>query len=117
MDVCTDSFESKGSFDIERSLKADSINIELNNNCRIKDNIITDSIIVKKGKNRSNTFLEVTSIQADMVELVNTKLNVLRGHDIKVGAGCKIDKIEYTGELIVMEGVMVKQKTKVEAFV
>ena len=52
-----------------------------------------------------------------MVELANTKLNVLRGHNIKVGAGCEIDKIEYTGELVVMEGAMVKQKAKVEAFV
>ena len=33
-----------------------------------------------------------------MVELANTKLNVLRGHDIKVGAGCEIDKIEFVKE-------------------
>jgi|GEM_PF-657568 len=112
--VNTDSFESTGSFNINGCIRADRVNIELNNACRVKGGIVAHRIVVTRAKDDQNICLEAPSLQADYAELENTRLNILKGHNIKIGSGCDIDRVEYTGELIVMEGANVKQQQKMK---
>ncbi|MGL4742407.1 MAG: hypothetical protein ACRC41_16710 [Sarcina sp.] len=63
--------------------------------------------VVKITKNRNNKFfsklkpkiLKVNSIDADDISLEFSKVGTINGHNIVVGDGCIIDKIEYTGRL------------------
>ncbi|WP_252250785.1 hypothetical protein [Clostridium sp. ZBS13] len=40
----------------------------------------------------------------------NTECKVIRGHNIKILGGCKIDKIKYTGELNIDNNSIVGEK-------
>ncbi len=40
--------------------------------------------------------LEVGTIEADQVELIETTAKVVRGRDVVIGHGCSIDRVEFT---------------------
>ena len=46
-------------------------------------------------------FLTTNLIEGDKITLENTKCKIVRGHDIVIGPGCEIDKVEYTGKLTI----------------
>ncbi len=48
-------------------------------------------------------------IEADNITIEYATVKVLRGHDIKIGKACKVDKVEYTGTLTVDEKADVKE--------
>ncbi len=53
-----------------------------------------------------NTKLEVGLIEGDSVELECTRANIVRGRDVVIGKGCKIDLVEYTGTITAEEGTV-----------
>lgn len=50
--------------------------------------------------------LEAETIEADRADLVNTRADVLRGRDLKIGPGCKIRRAEYSGSCDAAEGTV-----------
>lgn len=40
--------------------------------------------------------LSVETLEGDLVELENTTAEVVRGKTVRIGAGCKIERVEYT---------------------
>jgi cytoskeletal protein CcmA (bactofilin family) len=54
------------------------------------------------------------SIEGDIIELENTECEIVRGKNITIKGGCKIKRIEYTGEISVDENSNVEMLIKVE---
>ena len=52
------------------------------------------------------------SIEGDTISLENTICKIVRGHNIKINKGCTIDRVEYTGELVVDENAKIKESIK-----
>ncbi|HHY81386.1 MAG TPA: polymer-forming cytoskeletal protein [Clostridiales bacterium] len=113
-DVFVDSFNSSGCFSINGALIADSIKVELNSSdCRVAKDIKADIVNVFKRNPQNEVFLDAPAMITDSADLVNTRLKILKGSTLKIGTGCIIDRVEYTDELTVLEGAVVKEKVKV----
>ena len=54
----------------------------------------------------------VRTIEGDQVELEYTQAKVVRGKYVRIGAGCEIDRVEYSGDLTV-EGGVVREQVRV----
>lgn len=103
-----DDFTGLGYIKVEGLLAADKINIMPEGNSYIKE-IGGEEIEIKVEKKKkimffkfsfgSDGFLTCDIIEGDKISLENTKCKILRGHDITIGKGCEIEKVEYTGEL------------------
>lgn len=50
--------------------------------------------------------LEVNSIEADAVDLEYTKAEVVRARDVRIGEGCRVRRVEYTGSCQAEEGAV-----------
>ena len=53
-------------------------------------------------------------IEADQINIEYAQIDVLRGTDIKVGAGCDIGLIEYSGNLTVDPDAKVGEMRQIE---
>lgn len=104
-------FNSKGKLNIGGLLSADSIKINPREICRINE-IGGSKITIKKKYifTLRKSMVISNIIEGDTIELDNTECKVVRGHDITILSGCKIDKIEYTGTLIVDKNSIVGEK-------
>ena len=111
-DVEADQFLSKGGFTIQGRFVSDNIHIELKNNCQVKGGMVADQVVVEKGKTIKEAKLEVNSIQADVIQVVHTRADLLMGTNIRIGEGCEIGKVEYDGDLIVENGAIVHQQIR-----
>ena len=58
--------------------------------------------------------LTATTIEANVIELEATRANVVRGTDVTIGAGCEIDRVEYSGTLSINDNAMVREQVKVD---
>jgi len=107
-----DEFSSEGIFDIGGLLNSGNISITTYGKCIAKE-IEGDKIDVRKGTTSvisdviKSIFLcrdifsaKLTSdiIEGDDIYLEYTKAKVVRGNDVKIGPGCEIDLVEYTGQ-------------------
>ncbi len=93
-------------------LNAEKIELEGSPAAKIRD-IGCSSLKVRKA--RSGWFskmvgiqyaLEVNSIEADQVDLEYTRADVIRGRDLRIGYGCRIRRVEYTGTCHAEEGTV-----------
>ena len=50
--------------------------------------------------------MQVDTIEGDTVELEYTKVHVVRGTHVRIGKGCKIDRVEYSESLDAEEGTV-----------
>ena len=71
-------------------------------------------VIVNKGETQRKAMLEINSIDAETIQLVHTRANLVKGTDVRIGAGCEIVKLEYAGDLTIEEGATVRQQVKVD---
>lgn len=76
-------------------------------------------IILEHKKNFINSILmpnklTSNSIEGDIIELENTECEIVRGKNITIKSGCKIKRVEYTGEISVDENSNVEMLIKVE---
>lgn len=53
-------------------------------------------------------------IEGDDIMLKNSKVKIVRGHKIIIGEGCEVDKVEYTGELLVLDNAVVRESVIIE---
>jgi len=74
--------------------------------------MVADHVVVEKGKTVTEAELEVNSIQADVIQVVHTRADLLMGTNIRIGEGCEIGKVEYDGDLIVENGAIVHQQIR-----
>lgn len=125
-DCVGEKFISQGGFSIRGLLTADVIDIGLAGECYAKE-IGGEKIIIKRVRNNggflryilslvniSNGVLNTELIEGDYVEVDYTRCNIIRGKKVVVGKGSVIDKVEYTDEMIIEDGGVVKEEVKVQ---
>jgi len=81
----------------------------------VTENITRDGIIVSlfTNKIRSKGSLQCQCIEGDDVLLKNSKVDIVRGKNITIGKGSIIDRVEYSGELIIEEDGIVKESVRI----
>lgn len=110
-DCDAEEFNCRGEANIKGLLNCESANIELYGYSKINE-IGGEKIKVKKPSNifgRKRGSLKCFIIEADEIDIVNTECKIIRGNNIVIGKGCKIDKIECTGALIIDKNSEVKE--------
>jgi len=117
-------FTVEGGLTIDGLLNSDILKINLYWPCRVHE-IGGSEIIVKKSgklsflglKNRimpgGQNELTADVIEGDIVYLENTKAKVVRGNDITIGSGCKIELVEYKENFKQDEGSAVVNNKKI----
>lgn len=101
-DCEAETFEAEGLFNIDGLLTADSIDIRLCGDSKVKE-IGCGTVKVKqkifgwyKVLNAvSPVKLSVDMIEGDEVDLERTKAGVVRGSNVRIHSGCTIDLVEY----------------------
>lgn len=117
-DVEFETFDSSGGFEIKGLLNADKINISLRFGQSFADEIGGGMITVKKKKNsilpfgKDTGMLVAKLIEGDIIYLENTKAEMVRGKNVKIGTGCEIGTVEYTTDLSQDKNATIKTKTK-----
>jgi cytoskeletal protein CcmA (bactofilin family) len=116
-DVQSEVFDAQGVFSVGGLLNAGSVTIRLYGGCDARD-IGGERIDVALGKTWpflpffGERNLTADSIEGDVVILENTRAKVVRGCDVRIGAGCEIDLVEYTGTYAGAEGVRASRKVE-----
>ena len=99
-------FNLEGGFTIGGMLNADILKINLYWSCKV-DEIGGSEITVKKSGKLSflglknmiqpseHNELTAETIEGDEIYLENTKAKVVRGNNVTIGSGCKIELVEY----------------------
>jgi cytoskeletal protein CcmA (bactofilin family) len=101
-------FKVRGSFDIGGLLNADVVDVTLYHDSNARE--IGGGIIrVERGNKGfflgklfggSHHYLSTDSIEGDELYLEYTKAKVVRGKSVRIGEGCDIGLVEYTGDYI-----------------
>lgn len=119
-DFETDSLTGEGRFMVSGMLNAGTIDFKLHSRSGARE-IGGERIVVSEptGISRFATFfadrlLVVDSIEADSLDLEWVKAKVVRGGQIRLGVGCDVDLVEYTGSLTREAGAQVREERKVE---
>lgn len=113
-------FRSSGSCGIGGLLNANEIEIKIGGRCEI-GTIGAENVDIKLGNGigiisefisslfGNDLYLYCDSIEGDNIFLENTMAKVVRGNRVKIGKGCKIDRVEYK------ESVWVDRDARVES--
>lgn len=112
-------FIGRGAGTIGGLLSADKIDLKVADTWKIKE-IGGEEIKVTKENIKKFLFLTFVfrnkgklvcdSIEGDNINLEYTECNIVRGHNIIIGEGCSIKKIEYSGNLTIDEKSTVGEK-------
>jgi cytoskeletal protein CcmA (bactofilin family) len=121
-DINAESFNVNGSFKTNGMLNADNIEVKLHHwKTNVKE-IGGSKISIKKSDDfftgllrtvfsfGENTILETETIEGDDIYLEYTSAKVVRGNIVKLGAGCKIDLVEYKTSLEKASDCIVKEE-------
>ncbi len=120
-------FRLMGAFEIGGLLSADRVEVELEGRARARE-IGGEKIVVRAGQRSLGGFLSqalgflfgqgshkelvAEVIEGDEIELEATQARLVRGGKIKIGPGCRIERVEYTETLEVAPGAVVKEEVK-----
>ena len=121
-----ETFNSSGGFTVAGLLNADNINIKLHGPCSAKE-IGCEKITVKLGNDYAikkiirSIFrswdmtgkLSADVIEADNIELEQTKAKIVRGNNVIIGEGCEIDLVEYKNNYQKTDHSTVKENKKI----
>ncbi|MHC0039152.1 cytoplasmic protein [Pseudoneobacillus sp. C159] len=93
-------FKSTGSFAIKGLLNAGTIEVSLRYGFSKVSEIGGERIVVKRKSSflpfsKGEGSLEAHVIEGDEVFLENTKADIVRGKNVRIGAGCEIGVVEY----------------------
>ena len=61
----------------------------------------------------SNAAVVTSTIEGDEIDLTSVAADVVRGKDIIIRGGCRIGKVEYSGDLTILDGAEVGEQVKV----
>ncbi len=125
--VEADVFISSGKFNIEGLLSADRVEIRLVGESRVQE-IGGEKIEVRgRGETGFNVQISLTrgfrmgfgggslqakTIEGDDVYLESTRAEVVRGANVRIGPGCRINRVEYSETLEVHKDAAVKEQVK-----
>lgn len=115
-DVEAEYFHSSGGLEIQGLLNAERVDISVSVLCNVAD-IGGGSIAVKKDWRSYFNFvgkpcLRVRTIEGDDVELEATQASVVRGKRVRIGKDCEVGRVEYSEELIVEGGGVVREQIR-----
>lgn len=112
----------EGKIDVEGLLSADEIDIKLLGRSNVNE-IGGENIKIKAGKEsrlkififnyKQKNELVCNLIEGDNIEIENTTAKIVRGNNITIGRNCKVEKVEYSGELSIAEGSFIKEKISI----
>lgn len=109
-------FKASGSFKLEGGLKADEILLNPGGDCKILKIIGGDILVESGGGGFFSLFkkgtLKVETISGDKIYLENTIADTVKGNDVRIGPGCKIESVKAK-DLKVHESSSVRSKTKI----
>jgi len=125
-DCGAETFSSQGRFVIGGLLNAGEINVELYFASKARE-IGGEEIEIRTGSAfgfkkflnsifpawELNHGLSAEVIEGDEIYLENTTAKVVRGKNVKIGPGCRIDNVEYKNSFHQDHGATVKQNKKV----
>ena len=109
-------FHASGVFQIDGLLNAGEIILSRGGLYQAGDigcttlRVVQDAHVISLG--RRKRALEAQSIEGDTLELLDTQAAVVRGRFVCVGAGCVIDRVEYSEDLKVEDGGIVKEPVR-----
>jgi len=126
-DVEAEIFRTSGGFDIRGLLSADRIEIHPGGRCRAEE-IGGERIEVRRYGSKESAGLldsllralgnawrgevEAKLIEGDEIYLEDTKADVVRGKEIRIGPNCKIGRVEYSGSLEIHDSSEVGEQTR-----
>lgn len=110
-------FTAAGAFVIEGTLSADEIMLRPGGKCEI-DKIHGGDVLVETGSGGFFSFgksgsLKVKEVKGDEIYLENTRAESVEGDNVKIGPGCKIDRVRAKN-LKVHESSSVDQKESIQ---
>lgn len=119
-DFETDTFTGEGRFTVAGMLNAGTIDWRLHGKSGARE-IGGERIVIGEptGFTRFVSFfvdqrLVVDSVEGDSLDLEWVKAKVVRGGQIRLGVGCEVDLVEYTGTLTKEAGAIVNEERKIE---
>lgn len=109
---------SDGKLDVKELLSADKITLIIEATNKIKEIGGEDITILAGGKSIFegifyNKKLVSDSIEGDNITLENTECRTVRGHNVKINRGCNIDRLEYSGEVVIDKNSKVNNVVKI----
>ena len=115
-DVEAETFKSSGKLQIDTLLNAEHVDITPTSGSHI-GSIGGSSIEITRLTEHgfalfrskaagSVPLIVIDSIEGDNIRLESTSAKVVRGKDVVIGIGCRIDRVEYTGTLDAADGTV-----------
>lgn len=110
-------FRCSGGLEIQGLLNAETVEIKVNSVCEVAD-IGGSTIEVKRdwrgiSFGRGRPHLEVRTVEGDTISLESTRAKMVRGKNIRIGPECEIDRVEYSGDLVV-DGGYVREQVRMD---
>ena len=118
-DCQTETLIGDGAFDIGGLLNAGRVEVRIYGPCKARD-IGCERIGVKPGRRvawfRSwmDKRLTADTIEGDAIVLEYTTANVVRGHDVRLGTGCDVALVEYSGTFVRADDAKVGEARKLQ---
>lgn len=118
-------FKTSGGMNIEGLLNAGEINIALYGRCKAKEiggeninvrlSAFDESIVAKFLKTMFSyrRDLITEAIEGDNIFLEGTTAKIVRGNNVTIGKGCYIEKVEYSGEINIVDGGKVENQVRI----
>lgn len=114
-----DGFTGEASFEVGGAMRVKSIDVRLYGRSRARS-IEAERLIVGRGGSWAdfvNLFAEqelgVDTVKADVADLSYVVASVVRGNDIRLGEGCRIGRVEYSGTYSAHPNALVSEVVKV----
>lgn len=117
-DVQADTFSAEGSLHLNGHLEAKRVDVQLYRESSIRS-VRAETISIRKGTGWtgfslfSDKRLTAETIEGSSVYLENVAVKVVRAGNVTVGPGCRVESVEYTGELSQLEDGWVGQAIRV----
>jgi cytoskeletal protein CcmA (bactofilin family) len=114
------SLELSGGFLVEGLLSAENLEVSMYGPCSARE-LGGGKLRIKRSKavmltslvkSKSVAALTADIIEGDNIELEHTIANIVRGNRVLIGAGCKIDRVEYRDVLDIHKTAIVNEKIK-----
>lgn len=121
-DVACDTLYVDGTVNVDGLLSGDDIKIKFHQRINIKE-IGGKNITVKREERLLFNFLQYLNgkpqlctelIEGDQINIEHTEVGTVRGEDVTIGEGCRVNFVEYKNKLNVHPNAKVKKVLKVE---
>jgi cytoskeletal protein CcmA (bactofilin family) len=119
-DVEAERFRADGSFLIDGLLNADQVEVTLYDDSKAREIGGTQITIVRAtprggrtgfGWGSRSATLETDSVEGDDIYLEGTRADVVRGKQVKIGPGCRVKTVEYSGSLQIDPDAQVENRS------